>query len=98
MADCIQNYYYLKDLLTQKYGKPSEVIEIFQSDFEPRDDNERWHYLRTDRCKYVTIFETEKGDIQLSISHKEFNEGFVSLAYFDKINGDIVRADALDDL
>lgn len=92
------NYYSLKEMLTEKYGDPADVIEKFQGDFEPRDDKDRKYEVIMDRCKYVTTFETPKGSIQLSIGHDSVTSCYVLLSYFDKINGDVIRAKAMEDL
>jgi len=92
------NYFSLKEMLTQKYGNPSDVVEKFESYSQPRDDNDRMHQVGMDRCKYYTIYETEKGSIELSIEHESFLRSFVMLSYFDKINSDIIKAKAIDDL
>ena len=92
------DYQNLKDMLKEKYGKPSKVIEEFQGLVKPTDDDYRMHELTMDRCKYITKFETPKGDIQLSIAHEGLRKAFVVLAYFDKINSNIIRAEAMDDL
>lgn len=92
------NYFFLKDMLSDKYGKPADVVETFQSYSETSDDNTKMTYVKLDRCKYVATFETPKGNIQLSISHKSLSSCYVMLTYFDKINGDIIRANAMDDL
>ena len=55
-------------------------------------------YVQSDRCKYQTSFETSKGSIQLSISHQGYENCFVLLEYFDKINGEVVSNEAMDDL
>ncbi|MCL1942874.1 MAG: hypothetical protein FWF54_04920 [Candidatus Azobacteroides sp.] len=91
------NYASLKEMLTEKYGQPAESVEEFQSKYVD-DDNERMYEVQLDRCRYYTTYETEKGDIQLSISHSGVSSCFVLLAYYDKINGDIVRQKAMDDL
>lgn len=88
------DYFTLKELLTEKYGEPSDYIEKFQSDLQPRDDNDKMYEVIMNRCKYYTTYETEKGSIQLSIEH----DGVVMLAYYDKINRNIIRAKAIDDL
>jgi hypothetical protein len=49
-------------------------------------------------CKYSTTYETEKGSIQLTIEHDGVTRCFVKLAYFDKLNGDTIKKQALDDL
>ena len=92
------NYFSLKDMLTEKYGKPADVTEKFPGYSEPRDDNSKMHEVKMDRCKYVTTFETPKGDIQLYIGHNSMMSCYVMLSYFDKINGDVIRAKAMDDL
>lgn len=92
------NYYSLKEMLTEKYGKPADVTEKFQSYFEPSDDNSRMHEVRMDRCKYITTYETPKGKIQLYINHNSVMNCFVLLSYIDKINGDVIRAKAMEDL
>lgn len=97
-AGLSNNYFSLKEMLTEKYGKPAEVTEKFQSYSEPRDDNSRMYEVKMDRCKYVTIFETPKGDIQLYIGHNSMMSCYVMLSYFDKVNGDVVRSQAMDDL
>ena len=92
------NYFTLKDMLKEKYGKPADVIEEFQSYSEPRDDGSKMTHVQLGRCKYITIFETPKGEIALSIDHSNVTECFVRLSYFDKVNGDVVRSQAMDDL
>ena len=84
-------------MLTEKYGKPSDCVEKFDG-LVPSDDNSKMHAVKFDYCKYYTTFETEKGSIQLSIEHDEVLRSYVMLAYYDKINGDIIRAKAIDEL
>lgn len=92
------DYFYLKELLTEKYGEPREVVEKFDTRIEPRDDNSKMHEVGMDRCKYYTTYETEKGSIQLSIDHESVMSSYVTLSYFDKINGKIIREKAKRDL
>lgn len=93
-----ENYQQLKKMLTEKYGKPSQCVEEFQGYGLPSDNNEKLHRLKMDRCTYVTVFETPKGDIQLSMEHQRLSSCFVRLQYWDKINTDAVKAKAMDDL
>ena len=72
-ATLANNYFSLKEMLTEKYGEPVDVIEEFQGYSEPRDDNSRMHEVGMDRCKYITTFETTKGKIQLYIGHNSFS-------------------------
>ncbi|WP_295669294.1 hypothetical protein, partial [uncultured Mucilaginibacter sp.] len=60
------NYFNLKEMLTEKYGQPSESVEKFSS-YEPNDDGSKMMEVHLDACKYVTTYETGKGSIQLSI-------------------------------
>lgn len=93
-----ENYSSLKELLTEKYGKPADVTEKFEGYTTPRDDNSRLHAVKFDQCKYVTVYETDKGTIELSLSHNETRACFVMLRYYDKINSGEIRAQALEDL
>lgn len=92
------NYFNLKELLTEKYGEPFEIVEDFDTNLKPDDDDDRMYAVETDNCKYDTTFETEKGSIQLSIDHGSVISCFVRLSYFDKINSKIIREKAIDDL
>lgn len=92
------NYYDLKQMLTEKYGEPSESLEKFNTSLEPKDDFYKMHNVKMDNCKYYSGFQTEKGTIELSIEHDGAAQCFVRLAYFDKINSDIIKTKAKDDL
>lgn len=92
------NYLSLKQMLTAKYGEPSDCIETFQSYSQPEDDNMKIYELQMDRCKYQTLFETEKGNIELLLSHQSFSQCYVILSYYDAINQKTVMSDAMDDL
>ena len=83
-------------MLNEKYGQPSESVEEF-STYEPKDDGSKMIQVQLDACKYVTTYETDKGTIQLSIKG-DTSSAFVILAYFDKINSDIIKAKAKADL
>lgn len=97
-APLSRNYFLLKEMLTEKYGEPANVIEKFQGYSEPKDDASRMTKVQIDQCKYITTFKTPKGEIQLSISHKGIMKCFVVLTYEDGINSDIIRAKAMEDL
>lgn len=92
------NYFDLKQMLTEKYGKPSDVVEKFDGYSQPQDDDDKMYKVKFDNCKYYAIWETDKGEIQLSIDHKSVTSCFVKLAYFDKINSATVKKQAIDDL
>lgn len=92
------DYAELKELLTMKYGEPTNCIEEFQSYSYPTDDFMKLQYVEMDQCKYMSSFEVSNGEIQLSIAHGEYGSCFVKLLYIDKVNNDSVIQDALDDL
>lgn len=94
------NYYNLKEMLTEKYGEPAEVTEFFgkESAHQPSDDFIKMNKVKFDDCKYRSVWETEKGKIQLSIGHGSTLNCFVALVYFDRINGAAIKKQALDDL
>ncbi|MBX2887364.1 MAG: hypothetical protein KF829_01805 [Ferruginibacter sp.] len=92
------NYFNLKEMLTEKYGKPSEVVEKFDTTTEPSYDDSKMYEVQLDRCKYYSIWMTDKGEIQLSIDHDSVTSCFVKLAYFDKINSATIKKQAIDDL
>ena len=92
------NYFDLKQMLTEKYGKPSNEVEKFDTRSEPRDDDSKMYEVKFDNCKYNSIWQTDKGEIQLSIDHNSVTSCFVKLVYFDKINSATVKKQAMDDL
>lgn len=94
------NYATLKELLTQKYGNPENVVEEFQSSFRNReiDDNTKMHYVKFDQCRYISSFSTEQGNIELRIDHNESLDCYVVLIYEDASNSNKVRSSAIDDL
>ena len=96
-GDLSGDYFSLKKLLTQKYGKPSASQEKFQNDFL-NDDGSRMRHVKFAECKYKSTFKTPKGTINLSIAHSGFNNCYVELRYFDKINSGIITNEALKDL
>ncbi len=91
------NYFNLKNMLTEKYGRPFESIEEFQS-YTPDDDGSKFTQVQLGACKYFTTYETENGTIQLSIENDGSLSCFVKLAYFDRINNEIIKKQAIDDL
>lgn len=78
------NYFSLKEMLTEKYGKPSDSVEEFVGS-APGDNNTRIYEVKSDRCNYYSTYETEKGSIQLSIEHDGARRCAVQLVYCDKV-------------
>jgi len=92
------NYSTLKELLTEKYSKPSEIVEKFQTTTRLEDDHSKFFEVQMDGCKYFTTYKTEYGTIQLSIEHVDVRRCFVMLTYWDRINGKSIREKAINDL
>lgn len=92
------NYFNLKEMLTQKYSEPYDCVEKFDTPSEPIDDGDRMHAVKFDNCKYYSTYEADKGSIQLSIEHEGVIRCFVMLSYFDRINSEIIKTKAIDDL
>ena len=94
-------YETLKRRLTSKYGEPATCVERFQTYVQPHDDFMRMQYLKSDKCEYECVFETEEGMIALEISHRDWDFGDfnnVTLTYIDRTNGVAMDQDAIDDL
>ncbi len=87
----------LKDMLTRKYGKPARVIEEFQSSFVP-DNRLKFIYLTSDQCTWASLFETEKGDIEVFMQKVNYTTATVILKYYDKVNTQAVQSAAMEDL
>jgi hypothetical protein len=92
------NYFNLKKMLIEKYGEPYDVLEKFDGDSQPTEDDDKMYKVKFDNCKYYSIWQTEKGDINLSIDHYSVSRCYVTLVYFDKINSEKIIAIAKDDL
>ena len=92
------NYSSLKEMLTTKYGRYADCVEKFEGYSQPRDDNGKMHELTMDRCKFYTIWKTDKGNIELEIIKGNLGGGMVRLSYWDKINTMSVQEKAMDDL
>jgi hypothetical protein len=46
----------------------------------------------------MSAFETLNGTIELYMNKVDYGEAAVILKYYDKVNTDVVRASAMDDL
>ena len=75
-----------------------EELEKFEGYSEPNDDNSKIYAVKFDRCKYYSIWQIDKGEIQLSIDHNSSTDCYIKLLYLDKINGDKIKAKAKGDL
>lgn len=89
-------YYFLKEMLTEKYGQP-DCVEKF-TDREPLSDYLRFHALLKDECEYLSEFSCENGRIQLTMKNTDYNAAAVFLRYIDNENADETRKKMMDDL
>jgi hypothetical protein len=96
-ASLYGNYVNLKEMLIQKYGQPTEVVEVFPSYPSLTDEGLKFTYAQVGQCNYKTVFDTPKGQVSLYIDNTD-SKCFVGLSYTDKINGEIMKAKAIDDL
>lgn len=94
-SDLESDYDFFKSMLTEKYGEPAIVVEEFER--PQRDNNDKIHELRMDRCTWASAFHTEKGSIELSMEYNNY-ECRVILRYRDKINTERVKKQAMEDL
>lgn len=92
------DYKDLKEMLTQKYGKPYSVREKFQGYIGIETDDAKMLQVGKGDCKYESEFRTEKGKIILWIEPMEYDSGCVCLQYSDKINSGVVKQKAIEDL
>ena len=87
-----ENYFHLKQLLTQKYGAPTSCTEKLKPEsMEDYDINNSFH---KGRSKYETIYKTDKGDITLYIN----KDSRIILEYLDKKNSELITEHALEEL
>ena len=87
-----ENYFHLKQLLTQKYGAPTSCTEKLKPEtMEDYDINNSFHKKKS---KYETIYKTDKGDITLYIN----KDSRIILEYLDKKNSELITEHALEEL
>lgn len=101
-ANLEYDYIKLKEMLTTKYGAPSNSREEFVKTPSYRDlddDENKLRELRDGRCEYFSVFTLENGRITLELRDTGFPYGkHVQLWYTDKNNESVIEADAMDDL
>ena len=94
--DLYGDYNRLKQMLSEKYGIPNESKEKWENDYEPSLAF-RMSAIKRGECNFITTFVAPNGKIQLRIEHQDAT-CFVFLGYFDKINSEIIKSKAIDDL
>ena len=98
-SSLLGDYEHLKEMLTEKYGTPTDSREMFTG-YVGRDDNGLiMHAIKDGEYVWYTIFTTELGEIELSlVEGTKYQTAKVRLLYSDKANSDKVRKAAMDDL
>ena len=98
-SSLLGDYEHLKEMLTEKYGTPTDSREMFTG-YVGRDDNGLiMHAIKDGEYVWYTTFTTELGVVELSlVEGSDYLTGKVRLLYSDKANSDKVRKAAMDDL
>lgn len=99
-GELFADYSALKDLLTEKYGKPASCVEKFEKGIHIGElsDYDKMLKLKLDKCSYETVFQPANGTVTLMLDHHSVTECFVRLIYADRQNTASVRQRAIDDL
>ena len=94
-----EDYTHLKSMLIEKYGEPIEVKEekiLFKRSTSNMNSFDELYRIKNMQTWYAK-FQTEKGEIQLSVQNGE-EQTYVVLRYSDRINSEIARSAAMRDL
>ena len=95
----LYDYEHLKEMLTEKYGTPSDSQEKFTGNVGDYNNFLVMCALKNGEYKWYTTFSTKLGNIELSImAGRESHTAMVRLSYYDKANSEKVRNAAMDDL
>lgn len=81
------SYFNFKNNLTEKYGEPYRHIEKFEDPYYNGDGYEI-SAIRNHKCKYISIWQTNKGNIILRISYIDSKTRII-IAYIDKVGKEI---------
>ncbi len=93
------SYQHLKNMLTIKYGSPTECVETFTGYSSPRDNIYKLLRVKMDECTYKTTFLTPNGGVILSLGYEPaLSECVILIFYVDTINTEAGIASNLDDL
>lgn len=91
----IENLYEgLKEMLTTKYGEPTEITETIP----PYCNDDKMFACKMDLMTWETSFTAPQGTIQLKVVSLFPNQGNVVLIYEDETNGNATYDSYLDEL
>lgn len=96
-SDLYACYATYKEMLTEKYGEPSQSNEYFEEPYN-NEAADKIYGVKFDNCKYYSDFSCDQGSITLEISHDGVTKCFVKLSYYDNANQDNLRKQIMDDL
>lgn len=90
-------YIDLKGQLILKYGEPSQVIEQLDVSYT-KNDYTKFKAIKSDHCRYATIFLLPEGLIVLSVEYLDLWGECVMIEYYDAINGKKLEYNYMNDL
>lgn len=88
-------YEYMKELLTEKYGEP-DVIEKFHENVN--EEQSKFFAILHNEADYISEFNTSNGIIQLSMTKSSTLRCSVLIRYIDDSNEQELRQRIMDDL
>lgn len=95
-ADISREYYILKDMLTEKYGKPESMEEFHNGDCPT--DLLKFLALVQGECTFASRFSCNEGYVMLSMKGMGDMSAIVTLLYQNKSDIDDSYKRAMDDL
>ena len=95
-ASLFNDYQTYKNLLTEKYGKPS-CVEKFNKDTHD-SDYLKFSAITHDEATFLSTFTSEHGHINLSMNKLTYNKACIVIKYYDNANSKQVRKKIMDDL
>ena len=55
-------------MLTEKCGKPSDVVEQCDGCSQPNEDDTKMYEVQFHHCKYCSIWDTDKGEFSYPLT------------------------------
>lgn len=80
------DYFYYKEMFVKKYGSPTKKYEFFSNPYYEGDGYEL-SALRSEKCHYISAFETKSGVVYLEISKYKK----IEISYEDESNSNIMN-------
>lgn len=94
----LQDYNTIKKYLLEKYKFASSCDEFFDCNYStPPTDRARFYEVQLGHCQYRTVFKGRKGEIILSIAHRD-QSCYVELSYTDFANQSLYHKKVIGDL